>query len=120
MLSQFVFFSKEFQKGDYQGVSTSLLKYVPNNERYLTCCVIICTCAIFVVFQNGDYQGVSTSRLKYVPNIEDDGRYLTCRVIIRGKAEKVLEDAWEIKVLCKYVYKKCCGTAPFLCRSHSL
>jgi hypothetical protein len=72
------------------GLSRVVSSFVTNNFEFL--------------LQNGDYQGVSTSRLKYVPNIEDDGRYLTCRVIIRGKAEKVLEDSWEIKVLCKYVY----------------
>jgi hypothetical protein len=49
---------------------------------------------------------VSTSRLKYIPTIEDDGRYLSCRVIIRAKTEKVLEDSWEIKVLCKYLTRK--------------
>ena len=70
----------------------------------------IYACNRFITVQNGEYQGVSTSRLKYVPSIEDDGRYLTCRVIIRAKAEKVLEDSWEIKVLCKYLAdRQTCG-----------
>ncbi|XP_023348793.1 uncharacterized protein LOC111717526 [Eurytemora carolleeae] len=52
-------------------------------------------------YQNSEYQGVATSKLLYKPIIEDDGRYLTCKIIVSGRLEKVLEDSWEIKVLCK-------------------
>ena len=45
---------------------------------------------------------MATSKLVYVPAIEDDGRYLSCRVSGHGSAETLLEDTWEIKVLCKF------------------
>ena len=52
-------------------------------------------------FQKKEYQGVATSKLLYSPDIGDDGRYLTCRVLAKGRMEESLEDTWEIKVLCK-------------------
>lgn len=48
-----------------------------------------------------EYQGVATSKLLYTPAIEDDGRYLTCRVLEEGRMKESLEDTWEIKVLYK-------------------
>ena len=51
--------------------------------------------------QKKEYQGVATSKLLYTPAIEDDGRYLTCRVLAKGRMKESLEDTWEIKVLCK-------------------
>eukprot|EP00090_Calanus_glacialis_P029736 TRINITY_DN4776_c0_g2_i1.p1 TRINITY_DN4776_c0_g2~~TRINITY_DN4776_c0_g2_i1.p1 ORF type:complete len:861 (-),score=112.71 TRINITY_DN4776_c0_g2_i1:337-2919(-) len=48
-----------------------------------------------------EYQGVATSKLLYTPAIEDDGRYLTCRVLAKGRMKESLEDTWEIKVLYK-------------------
>ena len=56
---------------------------------------------IIVFFQKKEYQGVATSKLLYSPDIGDDGRYLTCRVLAKGRMEESLEDTWEIKVLCK-------------------
>lgn len=44
---------------------------------------------------------MATSKLVYVPAIEDDGRYLTCRVSEPGSHQHILEDNWEIKVLYK-------------------
>lgn len=54
-----------------------------------------------IIFQKREYQGVATSRLVYTPAIEDDGRYLTCRVLAGGRIKESLEDTWEIKVLCE-------------------
>ena len=56
---------------------------------------------MIVFFQKKEYQGVATSKLLYSPDIGDDGRYLTCRVLAKGRMEESLEDTWEIKVLCK-------------------
>ena len=47
---------------------------------------------------------MATSRLVYTPAIEEDGRYLSCRVLAGGKIKESLEDTWEIKVLCKFLY----------------
>ena len=52
-------------------------------------------------FQKKEYQGVATSRLVYTPATEDDGRYLTCRVLAGARVKQSLEDTWEIKVLCE-------------------
>ena len=49
---------------------------------------------------------MATSRLVYTPAIEDDGRYLTCRVLAGGRVKESLEDTWEIKVLCEYQCRK--------------
>ena len=57
---------------------------------------------IFCV-QKKEYQGVATSRLVYTPAIEEDGRYLSCRVLAGGKIKESLEDTWEIKVLCEFL-----------------
>ena len=51
--------------------------------------------------QKKEYQGVATSKLVYKPDINDDGRYLACRVLPTSKTGKSLEDTWEIKVLCE-------------------
>ena len=58
--------------------------------------------------QKKEYQGVATSRLVYTPAIEEDGRYLTCRVLAGGRIKESLEDTWEIKVLCEFLS---CSTA---------
>ena len=47
---------------------------------------------------------MATSRLVYTPAIEEDGRYLSCRVLAGGKIKESLEDTWEIKVLCKFLH----------------
>ena len=52
-------------------------------------------------FQKKEYQGVATSRLVYTPAIQDDGRYLACRVLAGLSVRQSLEDTWEIKVLCE-------------------
>ena len=43
----------------------------------------------------------ATSKLLYSRDIGDDGCYMTCRVLAKGRMEESLEDTWEIKVLCK-------------------
>ena len=58
--------------------------------------------------QKKEYQGVATSRLVYSPAIEEDGRYLSCRVEAGGRMAESLEDTWEIKVLCEFLS---CSTA---------
>ena len=67
-------------------------------------------------FQKKEFQGVATSRLVYTPAIEDDGRYLACRVLAGGRIKESLEDTWEIKVLCEQLNKNnlILTTSPFL------
>ena len=72
------------QKKEYQGVATCHLSL-----------------ANICFPQKKEYQGVATSKLVYKPDINDDGRYLACRVLPTSKTGKSLEDTWEIKVLCE-------------------
>ena len=65
--------------------------------------VSVCLRMLKFYVQKKEYQGVATSRLVYTPAIEEDGRYLSCRVLAGGKIKESLEDTWEIKVLCEFL-----------------
>lgn len=87
--------TKQYSKLD------SILKFnVEDSSRSKNTFILIIKCS-GIIFQKREYQGVATSRLVYTPAIEDDGRYLTCRVLAGGRIKESLEDTWEIKVLCE-------------------